>query len=452
MENATATSGFGLGYNMTTMVGNQNSANSTEVDYLNGENSTEYPMSYSDEYYYYEFTTAAAGTGDELNFEILDFEPVVLGQLRPALIFLTLIANAFVVVYFLSRKRRKKASNLLFTSIALSDSFTGIALLWNSLSVFAANRTELSPTECDTLMILRLYVCQVFHTVSVWQTLLLGAQRYMCVCHPFISARVCTFWKTFVSIIVMYCCAIVLHSHHLLRPLSDPPDCIYTYETPCHGTCIYMWFRAVLQHLLPSVLLVLLTFRTITTLRKAQRRASTIISSRMQSTRTSREKIITVTASLIVVCFLIPEVPYGIYQVFLILRINEVPGIELTPEANHIAFCVYEILLIVSFHANFWIYCVMMYEFRQILLHVLSFGALKKRASRLRALSSSSFRKDRSSSMSSRNRMVSRTTSIHSTNSDNVNSIRLTSVQSAERAKIDFPNNNSKVNDDDVFM
>lgn len=422
----------------------------TETVHTLTDQSTDY------EYYVYYYDEIYAHTNisqSELELEIYDFEPVLLGCIRAILILVSVMANVFVTTYFMSKRRIRKASNLLFTSIALSDTMTGVVLLPNSFAIYAPRKTLLSEEWCEAYMILRLLVCQVFHTVSVWQTLLLGIQRYVCVCHPFIFARVCTFSKTFLSIILMYIIAFLLHMQYLFRPLSDPPYCRYAHEIPCNEFCTYMWLKALFQNLMPCVMLVFLTSKTVWTLKGAHQIASTIIYSRTAS-RTSKERVLTTTTSLIVVCFLIPELPYGIYQVILVFHLNDIGGLHLTQKLNHIVIAVYEIVLIVSFHANFWIYCAMMYKFRRTLMNLFRFGTLKPRLNRIQTSFKATFRRRRTSSLTSRNRILSRTTSLPSTTSDRESSIRLAAIATKENVRNEDPSNSekSKPNEADVFV
>ncbi|XP_052785195.1 sex peptide receptor-like [Mya arenaria] len=419
---------------------------------------------YSDGDYYEDDYTDKFYTTDSYHLELYEFEEVTLGYVRSILVLCTILANIFVVTYFLTRKRRGKASNLLFVSIALSDTLTGVVFLPNSFSVYLSGEHYFSKFECDTFMILKLYFARVFHTVSIWQTVCLGVQRYLCVCHPFISGRICTFWKTLVGVVVMYALAFVMHIYHLINEKAKGEQCKWETDYPCKDACLYMWICIAFMHFLPGIVLLTLTIITVLALRKAQRRASTIMSHRKNKTRNSKEKIITITAFLIVFCFLIPEIPHGAYKLYIMLSIyiDIVP----TPEAklNHMMMSVYEIILLVSFHANFWIYCAMMSEFRQALVRMITLDT--RGFARLRSFSTSTIRKhnsfrstvSRSSSISNRNRVFSRTTSVHSTTSENINAVypklMLNYSPTKNPGPPDFPTtlNKTDAEHDDVFV
>ena len=376
----------------------------------------------SEGYYYY--NTSDEFVEYEYELSVYDFEVVVLGYVRPVLVFLTTLANIFVVGYFLGSKNRGKATSLLFISIAISDTLTGIILMPNSVYVYASDHQFLSAEWCKAYMYLRLYFSRVLHTASIWQTVLLGIQRYMCVCHPFFSGRVCTFWKTFVAIMVIYVMAFVLHIYHLTDNKLGHNQCRWKTETPCNTSCVYIWFCIALMHFIPCTTLIFLTTKTLRGLRKARRRVSSMVPGVPQQ-RSSRDRIITITATLVVIVFLIPELPYCIYRLAFVIQKHMHTRFE--PFDNHIFLAAYEIVLIVSFHCNFWIYCIMMREFRQALHRLITCKVLKRGFSRLRTFSRSSRSSgtgsvmtsiSRTSSVASRHRILSNMTSIHSVHSD----------------------------------
>jgi len=441
-------------------------SDSVTTDYLHNSN-TEYSIDAEWDYYgddeNYNYDSDIVVYND-FKLAIFDFEIATLGYVRPALVFLTILANIFVVCFFLNKQRRGRASNLLFLGIAVSDTLTGVSLLPNSFMVYIPNHEMLSRFECDTYMVMKLYLSRLFHTVSIWQTVSLGLQRYLCVCHPFISGRICTFWKTFAGIVAMYCLAALMHIYQLLDEKANAEGyCTWEMDQPCRKACLYKSICIIFMHFLPALLLLGLTIRTLFALNKANRRVSNISATYRTSNRRSKEKIITITSVLIVICFLIPELPHGAYKLYVLLSVFNPTIDRLSVEDHHIFTSVYEILLLVSFHANFWIYCAMMYDFRQSLIQVFTLTPLKQGVTRLRSLSTSSFRingsfrSSRASSITGRNRVLSRSTSVHSTTSENQHGMQL--ALTLLSAKDSNPRNSKTVSakqddydDDEVFV
>lgn len=399
--------------------------NTTNGSYNNSahiydDNST--VANFSDDYYYYYDDDEYYDYTNDLT--VYGFETIVLGYFRPALVILTTLANIFVVGYFLESKHRGKATSLLFVSIAISDTLTGIILLPNSIYVYALENKELSEEWCQAYMYLRLYFSRVLHTVSIWQTVLLGAQRYMCVCHPFFSGRCCTVWKTFVAIVAIYIVAFALHTYQLTDNKLGHNTCRWKIENPCTSSCVYIWFCIAVMHFIPCTTLIYLTSKTLRGLNKARQRVSSM-GPGVPSQRSARDRIITVTATLVVIVFLIPELPYCTYRLAFVIKKHLLNPFETFH--NHIFLSAYEIVLIISFHCNFWIYCIMMRDFRQALVRLTTCGLLKRGMSRLRTFSRSSRSSgtgsvmtsiSRTSSVASRHRILSNMTSIHSVHSD----------------------------------
>lgn len=348
---------------------------------------------------------------DEFHIPVFSFEVALLGYVRLILIVLTTLANVVVVAYFLHRRNRGKATSLLFISIAVSDTLTGLILLPNSVYAHILVNEYLSYSWCYAYMYAKLYFAPVFHTISIWQTVLLCVQRYMCVCHPFLSGRWCSFWKTFLVVSLIYVMAFLLHINQLLEEYIEAHECKWITEKPCTTTCLYIWFCVVFIHFIPCVTLFYLTVKTLLGLRRAGRRVSRMIHVPVTSgQRSTRDRIITITATLVVIVFLIPEIPFCVYRFVFIINKHMETGLE--PVTNHLFHSVYEVSLIVSFHCNFWIYCIMMREFRQLILRLLGCSTIKNGFSRIRSFS----RASRSSGCGSAMTSISRTSSVVSRN------------------------------------
>ncbi|KAL3836136.1 hypothetical protein ACJMK2_021585 [Sinanodonta woodiana] len=348
---------------------------------------------------------AMYGLSDFYYHKIFPFEIPILGYLLPTLIFLMTLMNFFVVGIFL-RNCNKKPTTILFLSIAISDTLTGVAAVPGSLYVYGLERDLLTLRTCRLVLMLRLYVFPVFHTVSVWQTLALGFQRYMCVCHPFSSRNWCTIKKTVAAIAVFYIMAICIHSFHLVKEKTHKGAilhlCAWVIEKPCTDSCAYMWMTLLLIHLLPCALLTIMTAMTIYTMRKSTIKMENINCNKESGKRRwSRDRQINIMVVSIAIAFLIPEFLNGIFYIILIVK-EYISGEILPHEIIRLASAIYMVLLVVSFNFNFWVYCCMMKDFRRKVLRFLTFFYVKQGFQRLRSLSSrSSMRSSRSSTSNS---------------------------------------------------
>ncbi|KAL3836142.1 hypothetical protein ACJMK2_021591 [Sinanodonta woodiana] len=345
------------------------------------------------------------GLSDFYYHKIFPFEVQILGYLLPALIFLMILMNFLVVGIFL-RNGNKKPTTIFFLSIAISDTLAGLAVVPGSLFVYGLERDLLTLRTCRLVLMLRLYVFPVFHTVSVWQTLALGFQRYICVCHPFFSRTWCTIKKTVTAIAVFYIMALCIHSFHLVKEKTHKQLmlhlCAWVIEKPCTDSCAYMWMTLLLIHILPCAFLTVMTAVTIYTMRKSTIKIENFNCNKESGKRRwSRDRQINIMVVSIAIAFLIPEFSNGIFYIIFIVK-EYISGEILPHEINRLASAIYMVLLVVSFNFNFWVYCCMMKDFRRTFLRFLTFFYVKLGFQRLRSLSSrSSMRSSRSSTSNS---------------------------------------------------
>jgi len=105
------------------------------------------------------------------------------GYIVPLLVLVTIITNLLVCLV-LNRPHMRTATNAVLVAIALSDSLTGLWPLPSYVYFYALGaKSEYVPYRwCYAYFCLTEYLPTVFHTTSVWLTVLLAAHRYVCVC------------------------------------------------------------------------------------------------------------------------------------------------------------------------------------------------------------------------------------------------------------------------------
>ena len=329
-----------------------NAANDTVVynDVTASNNTTHHYYYYSEDYDYEQYN-------DHI-FQIFDFEIPIYGYIWPILVLFTSLCNILVIAGFL-RRRMRNPTNALLVSIAISDSLTGLVTLPATFHIYAGRNMFLTEDWCNVSMITRLYIARAFHTVSVWQTLVLGIHRYLQVRHPALAQRHCTMKRTLVSVGVIYVLAFVLHMYHAFDIKAVNGFCHWEVEEPCGWTCVYIWCTLLSMHVLPCAILTVLAILMIKTVRVIN--SNNMAESARRKSKKSRN--VTIVVILVVVIFLIPELPYGIFYLSIVsLRHSKKALLPL--ETNRIFHCIYEILLVVSFHLNFWVYCILVRKFR----------------------------------------------------------------------------------------
>lgn len=302
-------------------------------------------------------------------YEIFDFEVPMYGYIWPILVILTTCFNLIVICGFL-RKRMRTSTNLILVFIAVSDSMTGIVTLPATFHIFTNENVLLTKDWCNVAMITRLYISRAFHTVSVWETLLLGVYRLLQVRCPAVAQRVCTTKKTLGMIALIYILAFSLHSFHAFDEKVQLGFCTWHLPAQCGWACVYIWCTLLLCHLIPCAALLIMAVQMMRALNNLNHNVMDLQTS--MNRRKERNRKLTVAVVLIVLIFLIPELPYGIFYLMIVSMQHS--NQQIFPlRTNRIVHTVYELVLVLSFHLNFWVYCLMIQSFRNLLKQLLRF-------------------------------------------------------------------------------
>ncbi|KAL3861548.1 hypothetical protein ACJMK2_007576 [Sinanodonta woodiana] len=351
--------------------------NSTDNSTLNGTHNNSHPhpdLNYDDLYpsqdsYHY----------SEYYYQLHDFEEKIYIYFWIFLVILTAFGNVIIVAVFV-RKSMRTTTNLILLFIAISDSLTGLVTLPTYIHVFTSGYdgwVGLTEGWCEAFMIFKFYISKAFHTVSVWLTFFLGFQRFLFVWFPFTTKSWFTTRRTLIAVAIIPVCAFVIHSYHLNERKSDKRAgyCHWSVEDPCVETCVFLWMTLLLVNILPPILLLVLTMLMIHKLFNRQIRKESF-SAEQNRERAQQNKRASIIVVWIAIIFLIPEIPYGIFLLATVIKKHG--GIDLlTLRANRLSHVVYEIALLISFHANFWVYIIMNRRFRVELKSMFRDGIIK---------------------------------------------------------------------------
>ncbi|KAK3581318.1 hypothetical protein CHS0354_016163 [Potamilus streckersoni] len=299
-------------------------------------------------------------------YQLHDFEKMTYVYVWTFLVILTAFANVLIVAVFV-RKSMRTTTNLILLFIAISDSLTGLVTLPAYIHVFTSGKlgwVELNEGWCEAYMISKFYISKVFHTVSIWQTLLLGFQRFFCVWFPFKTKSWFTTRRTLITVVLITIIAFVIHTYHLNEKKADKTlgFCQWTIEDPCVESCAFLWITLLLVHILPCVLLLVLTILMIQKLFHHNIRKESL-SAEQSRERDQQNKRVSIIVVCIAIIFLIPEIPYGIFLLVTVIKKHSGQEI-LALRENRLSHLIYEIALLLSFHANFWVYIIMNRRFR----------------------------------------------------------------------------------------
>ncbi|XP_053379811.1 uncharacterized protein LOC128548574 [Mercenaria mercenaria] len=393
----------------------QTMSESTTISHDGREND----YSYIYENYSYDY-------GDEYMYPGYSFERPVYLYIWEILVIFVFLVNVIVISVLLRRKMRN-ATNMILAAIAISDSLTGLVTLPSYIMVyqrydplpdysdyvhenanlsadlnqtdyesfaysydyqggFGSNASDayqydyvgtqepidgyiLTKSLCRGFMISKYFLSKSFHTVSIFLTLFLGIQRYVSVAFPFKSQSLFSELKTIIWCVVIFVLSPVLHSYHLGSEKASNGLCQWELtEDGCGGGCLYLWFAFFIRHLIPCVTLLIFTGLFIRQLRLGERNLRRMDSNASQlSRRVEENRRISVIVTAIVIVFLIPEIPYGIFLLYNAVEKAANNGKNIDLETNRAIHMSYELLLVLSFHANFYIYTFLNRKFRKCL-------------------------------------------------------------------------------------
>ena len=313
------------------------------------------------------------------------FSVPVYGVVSPPVILITLVTNSLICIVLLRRNMRNP-TNILLVAMAISDMLTGLLPLpcfWYFYTM--GNYIEYVPYEwCYAYRCLVEYIPIIFHTASIWLTVVLAVQRYVCVCQPLLSKKWCTTPNALRSIAVVYVVATFsqitrfFEFHYVPVDTRSRVDASLEVST-CRPTYspfvqeymnvyfnMYYWFRVVFIHLVPCTMLGILNGLLVQTMRTAQRRRHQLLKQNRKSEcrRLAESNLTTLMLVVVVGAFLLVEFPLALLLIVMIVD-NTFDLSLLDENAMHIAPMLINLFILLSYPINFFIYCGMSRQFRE---------------------------------------------------------------------------------------
>ena len=124
----------------------------------------------------------------------LEWAIVMFGYIMPLLFIITLVANSLIVIV-LAQRHMRTPTNMVLLSMAISDllTMTFPAPWYFYVYTLGHHSKLLHPViACYLFHCMTEVLPGLFHTASIWLTLLLAIQRYIYVCHPIMARTWCT--------------------------------------------------------------------------------------------------------------------------------------------------------------------------------------------------------------------------------------------------------------------
>ncbi|KAK3735029.1 hypothetical protein RRG08_001819 [Elysia crispata] len=324
------------------------------------------------------------------------------GFLSPIVIVFTLFNNSLVCLVLLKRHMRSPTTIILF-ALALSDMLTGLFPLPFFIHFYSTERVhEWVPYQwCQAMNFCVQYIPTIFHTASIWLTVALATQRYICVCHVFKAKTWCTTQKTLTTIAFIFLFATLSHSTRFFEvdavkttkvSMLDPNITVSACSLKMRPWVkaninlyfnIYFWFRVIFIHLIPCVSLAVMTALLVHTMRMAERRRRELqLQNEQAECRRLRDSNrTTLMLVIVVVTFLLVELPLGLLMVLHILRQTFYLSI-IRSDILSILSLLSNFFILLSYPLNFFIYCGMSKQFRTTFKSLIS-GAETSRGSRV---------------------------------------------------------------------
>ena len=306
--------------------------------------------------------------------------PIILGIcLSTMLLFVLVLVNQLM-----RSSSMGQATLLILIAIAIADvltlvfSLSEIGYLYSKTS---KNSGYLPLGACNTMFILE-RLSAVPHAASVWFTVVLAIQRYLCVANPFSARRTINVRVSLVCITIISVFIVLLHSFRffdtvfvkaMVQDISSAYTAIETCQSkyaewvqdPVLYETIFVWVRIAIAQLIPSIVIVMFVFLMVKSLMKSDfiLKETRVDSSRYQRQRRQLSVIVSVIALIVVVV----EVSSGVFLSLYAWETTTGTAI-LSKQSFQLVAITFDIVLYVSYFAIFIIYCLMAKQMRKMLV------------------------------------------------------------------------------------
>ncbi|CAF1457524.1 unnamed protein product [Rotaria magnacalcarata] len=305
---------------------------------------------------------------------------ILQGFCAPLIIIISTVLNSLIGVVLL-QKHLRSPTNILLLAIALYDTLTGLFPFPSYIFLFTFR-------QCNDYMPYNYgwfhRICYdvlpfIFHTCSIWATVVLAIQRYVYVCYSEKAKKWCTVPMALKAIACVNILAVIVAIPMFIegtfqvksvQSLMDPNKifnacAVIDYsEDPKYRTLfsIYSLIRALLINVGPCTILVILNAILVARMKEAKKNREKLIRRRSYESKTQEQSNVTLMLVIVVTMFLIVEIPMALYLITSgILRAmkSDFLGYFL-----HIAVQILNFAVLLSYPINFFIYCRMSRAFR----------------------------------------------------------------------------------------
>lgn len=320
----------------------------------------------------------------------MDYALPVYGYVTPPLSVIVTVTNILFIVVF-AKSGMSSPTHILLRWMAISDMLT--VLIPSPCFVYIyllGNYKEFVPYDlCVVWDYFTNFIPTITHTASIWLTVVLAFQRFLCVCFP-LNVRI---WfgkkRTYAAVVIVYILAISCSITRFLEkdvisvkllskgnPEAVMEGCMYKYhawmiDSGIQYLQVYYWLRAIVVQIFSCITMAILNSIVICKIKAAEKRRKTLRSGAMtlpgSTTHESREsRVTTWLVCFIISSVLVVEMPtavfFLIYACMLSFDVTVVPADMIDP-----LVILLNLFILVSYPVHFVLYSCMSTKFRKTL-------------------------------------------------------------------------------------
>lgn len=214
---------------------------------------------------------------------------------------------------------------------------------------------------CKMLITSKYFALRFVHTISILFTVFLAIQRFVIIRFPHKSHQ---YFRARNIVFISLCIVLLSPILHIYIVFTGPGGsiCGLFFERPCVAGCIFLWVKVFICHLFPCTILIIFTILFVRSLKAGRFERRRTESGQSRTAQSKNKRIVKIVIAILIAC-LIAEVPYGLYIAWETIIFHAGTDTR-SLRSKRLVHMTYEFLLLLSFHANFYIYTVLNKRFR----------------------------------------------------------------------------------------
>lgn len=296
------------------------------------------------------------------------------GYLALAVCVFGLTTNLLSIIV-LTRKTMVSPTNAILAGLAIADIMVMVMYVPFTLNNYLQVLGKASFSYAWAVFMLTfVHITQVFHTVSIWLTVVLAVWRYLAIGHPSLNREWCSMKNTSVAIVSAYIfCPILCIPSYLTFAITPKGNSSTAFLVGFSELSknndkflekFNFWMYSVHVKLLPCIILTIFSCLLIRELMRARKRKVELLRkmSAGQNKQSSAEKQATRTTHMllaVLLLFLLTEFPQGILSLM-----SGILGKAFLLQCYQKLGDLMDILALINSSMNFIFYCSMSTQFR----------------------------------------------------------------------------------------